>query len=177
MAEQSTSGTGTTPSISASVAVTTTSKSGQAEQIISSTARYAAGVGAVVSFVPMPLVDIAAVGALQWKMVKDLAEVSGTSFKGNRGKAVVGAALGALLPARLGFGGVGYALSTIPGGSIIGLATVPAFNYASTVAVGRVFHKHFASGGTLLNFDVDSMRDDLLSEYKKASDKYRPARA
>jgi uncharacterized protein (DUF697 family) len=160
----------TSPSISASVHVT---KSGQAEQIISSTAKYAAGVGAVVAFLPIPIVDIAAVAALQWKMVKDIAEADGATIQGNRGKAVIGAALGALLPARLGFGGLGYAISTIPGGSIFSLATVPAFNYASTVAVGRVFHKHFASGGTLLNFDVDSMKDDLLSEYKKASDKYK----
>jgi uncharacterized protein (DUF697 family) len=156
--------------MSATVQVT---KSGQADQIISSTAKYAAGVGAVVSFLPIPIVDIAAVAALQWKMVKDIAEADGATIKGNYGKTVIGAALGALLPARLGFGGIGYAISTIPFGSIFSLATVPAFNYASTVAVGRVFHKHFASGGTLLNFDLDSMKPELLSEYKKASVSYK----
>ena len=39
-------------------------------------------------------------------------------------------------------------------GPILGLATVPGFNYASTWAVGRVFKNHFAKGGTLPNLDM-----------------------
>jgi uncharacterized protein (DUF697 family) len=60
-------------------------------------------------------------------------------------------------------------------GSIAGLATVPAFNYASTVAVGRIFQKHFASGGTLLNFDAESMKATFASEMRRAADEAKAA--
>jgi len=153
------------------------SKAEGAEDIIQRTAKITSGVGVLVSFLPMPVLDLAAVGGLQWKMVNDLARHNGMALKGNRGKAVVGAALGALLPLRLGQGGIGYAVSSLPGGSILSLATIPAFNYASTVALGRVFHKHFASGGSFLDFDTDSMKDELMSEYRKAVDRNKTARA
>jgi len=40
---------------------------------------------------------------------------------------------------------------------------------AVTYAVGKVFHQHFASGGTFLSFDPDKVRDyyaEMLREGK-----------
>lgn len=129
-----------------------------AEKRIEYYARWAAATGAI----PAPIIDLAALTAVQLKMLKTLAKIYGVEFKENSGKAVLGSVLGALVPAKLGYGGLGMAIKSIPGiGTIAGMAAVPGFNYASTHAVGKVFEKHFASGGKMLNLDPKSVEKQV----------------
>jgi uncharacterized protein (DUF697 family) len=138
-----------------------------AEKIISYYSKWGAGMG----LIPVPLVDLAAVTGVQLKMLKRLARNYHVEYDESSGKALIGSLLGAILPAKLGYGGIGSAIKAIPGvGTILGMAAVPAFNYGSTYAVGRVFAKHFAGGGTLLDFDPSSMHGHVISEYKRASE-------
>jgi hypothetical protein len=37
----------------------------------------------------------------------------------------------------------------------------------ATYAIGKVFVKHFESGGTLLNFNVDKVKDYYNEQFKK----------
>ena len=52
------------------------------------------------------------------------------------------------------------------------MVTVPIFAGASTYAVGKVFHQHFASGGTFLDFDAEKTRgyfSQLFEQGKKVA--------
>ena len=45
---------------------------------------------------------------------------------------------------------------------------MPALSLAATQALGRVFAQHFETGGTLLDFDVETMRDYFRKEFEAA---------
>jgi uncharacterized protein (DUF697 family) len=53
-------------------------------------------------------------------------------------------------------------------GPLVGVAVIPAFASASTFALGRVFTKHFESGGTLLNFDLETAKQTFGREVEEA---------
>ena len=126
------------------------------------------GWSAGAAFLPLPLLDIAAVTALQVKMVADLADTYDVPFSKNVVKTVIGGLLGGILPTALARGASSI-VKAIPGvGSILGAITAPAFSTAATYAVGRVFQQHFEAGGNVLNFDPDAMRGYFRDEYDKA---------
>ena len=127
---------------------------------------YTGGAG----LIPIPLFDIAAITALQVKMLSDIAKIYHIPLAPDRGKAVVTALIGGVLPTGLGFGAVGSFMKRIPiVGPIIGVFTVSAFAAASTYAVARVFIQHFESGGTFLDFNPEEVRDHFSTEFKSAS--------
>ncbi len=119
------------------------------------------------AFLPVPWVDLAAVTAIQIKMVADLAEVYDVPFSKNVAKSIIAGLIGSVLPATLARG-LSSVIKAIPGvGTFLGVITAPAFASASTYAVGRVFIQHFESGGNMLNFDPDAMRDYFKDEFEQ----------
>jgi uncharacterized protein (DUF697 family) len=52
-------------------------------------------------------------------------------------------------------------------GQVGGVVAMGATAGASTYAVGRVFDMHFASGGTLLDFDATKVKSVFTREYEK----------
>jgi uncharacterized protein (DUF697 family) len=127
----------------------------QADSEITYYARCAAGAG----IIPIPLADLAAVTAVQVRLVRRLAAAYGADYDESSGRALVGALVMSYLPARVGYGSIGLFIRMTPVvGPLLGLATVPGFNYASTWALGRVFKNHFAKGGTLPTFDLTSAK-------------------
>jgi uncharacterized protein (DUF697 family) len=112
----------------------------------------------VVGMVPMPVFDLAALIALQLKMVHNLCQQYDVEYKKNLGKTIIGSLVAGLVPitATIAMSSV---LKLIPGfGSLASGATVSVLGGALTYAVGRVFVRHFESGGTLLDFDVAKYR-------------------
>jgi uncharacterized protein (DUF697 family) len=127
---------------------------------------YTGGAG----LIPIPLFDMAAVAALQVKMLSEIAKVYGLTLQKDRGKSLVTAIIGGALPTTLGYGGVGSFLKRLPVvGPIVGVFTVSAFAAASTYAVARVFIQHFESGGTFLDFRPEQVREHYAAEFKKAA--------
>jgi len=119
------------------------------EEILKWNSLLAGGLG----IIPIPLVDLAAVSAVQLKMLRDLTRFYGLENDEKLGKKVISALIGGLVPSTLG-PAVGSMLKVVPlVGGIAGLLTQPAFSYASTYAVGKVFIRHFEQGGTLLTLD------------------------
>jgi uncharacterized protein (DUF697 family) len=105
---------------------------------------------AVSGFIPVPFVDMVVLSALQVRMILKLAELYGQSFSEQWVNTTVSTLLGTLTPTYL---------KAIPGiGAVIGLLTGPAFNFAATHAVGKVFIQHFEAGGTMLTFDPAQMK-------------------
>jgi uncharacterized protein (DUF697 family) len=146
-------------------------KSEQAEQSLKYYGKWAAAAG----LIPVPVADLAAVTGIQLKMLADVSKIYGVPFKGDLGKSTLGALAGALLPAKLGYGGIGSLIKSVPiVGSIAGVATMPAFNYGATIAIGRVFAKHFASGGTLLDFSANAVKDQVAADARNLAEDFKP---
>jgi len=104
-------------------------------------------------FIPIPIVDMAAVLGLQLRMVAVIAHEYKQEFSHDKGKAFVASLVGSSVPAT---GGPALAslIKRVPIiGQTVGVLAMPALAGASTYAVGKVFQQHFASGGTFLSFN------------------------
>lgn len=117
--------------------------------------------------VPFPILDIAAVTAVQLDMLKQLARAYDISFSENSGKGILSALTGSTL-ARVGASMV----KAIPGvGTLFGGLSMAIMSGASTYAVGQVFVRHFDSGGDFGNFDPLQSREAYEEELKKGKEK------
>jgi len=131
---------------------------------------------------PVPFLDVAAVSALQLRMLQVLSNQYDVPFSRDVGKKIITALLGSIVPASLtgtfgatmnALGGtaVGSAMRMVPVvGQVIGTLTMPAFSGAATYAIGRVFIQHFESGGTLLDFDPAKLREYFREQFEKGRD-------
>jgi uncharacterized protein (DUF697 family) len=139
-----------------------------ANKLVSRYALYAAGGG----LIPVPTLDIAAIVAVQIKMVADLSKLYDVPFSQDRAKTVVTALVGGVLPGALAGGSLavlGTVIKLVPiVGTAIGAVTTSAFAYALTLAVGKVFTLHFETGGSLLNFEPEKVRSHFEKEFKGA---------
>ena len=126
--------------------------------------------------IPVPIVDIAAVGGLQLQMLRRISEVYGVPFSRNRGKSIIASLAGALIPASTATTtamSVGSLMKGLPGiGTAIGALTMPVFSAGATYVIGKVFIQHFASGGTLLVFNPPDYREFIKSQQEKLAGKY-----
>lgn len=114
--------------------------------------------------IPIPIADFFAVSAIQLDMVRQMCKVYDVDFKETEGKAVISSMTGSGL-ARLG---ARAALKFIPGvGTMIGGMTMAVLSGASTYALGEVFKKHFETGGTFLDFDVDRLTKMYKEKFEK----------
>jgi uncharacterized protein (DUF697 family) len=138
--------------------------------------RFATWAGAV-GLIPIPIVDLVAVGGLQVQMLRRLSQIYDVPFAENRGKALLTSLVGAAIPTSSGLGAAEL-LKFIPiVGSAIGALVTPTLAAGLTYSIGRVFIQHFESGGTLLDFNPPDYREflkgqrDMWVNRKNASDK------
>jgi uncharacterized protein (DUF697 family) len=143
----------------------------QVANIISSATQWSAATGAI----PVPVLDLAALAAVQTRMLMDISEVYGQSFGKDAAKAFVSVSLGTLLPGVAAGAVFGSSLKLGLGlGSILGAASMAAFGAAATYAVGKVFAKHLHSGGSTSNFSPEAIKNNLKAEFDAA--KAKPAK-
>ncbi len=123
--------------------------------------------------VPIPLVDIAAVGGVQLQMLRRLSEIYGVPFSDNMGKSIIASLAGSVIPASTATTtamGVGSLVKGLPGvGTVIGALTMPVISAGATYVIGKVFIQHFASGGTLLDFNAPDYREFIKAQKAKLS--------
>ena len=118
----------------------------------------------VAGLLPIPVVDLVAVGGLQVQMLRRLSQIYNVPFSENRGKAVLSSLVGAMVPTASGLGAADV-LKAIPIlGTVISAFVTPALAAGATYAIGRVFIQHFASGGTLLDFNPPDYREFLRGQ-------------
>lgn len=130
-----------------------------ADSIIKNHMIWSMGAG----FIPVPIVDFFAVGAIQLDMVRQLCKLYEVDFKETEGKAVISALTGSGL-ARLG----ARAVKFIPGiGSVMGGVTMAILSGGSSYALGEVFKKHFETGGTFLDFDPARLKKYYNEKFEK----------
>lgn len=126
---------------------------------------------AAAGVIPVAFVDTAAVAVVQLRLLKELSDVYGVSFRADIGRSAVGTLLASVTPALLGGGVLGSAavnaaLRSVPVvGAVTRFATQPLFNAAFTYALGKVFQQHFASGGTFLTFEPEKVKTYFREKY------------
>lgn len=114
--------------------------------------------------IPLPIADVFAVSALQLDMIRQLCRVYDIDFAETQGKAIVSA----LTTSTMARAGARSLIKIIPVvGSVVGGITTAVINGASTYALGEVFKKHFANGGTFLDFDTDRLKKLYREKFEK----------
>jgi uncharacterized protein (DUF697 family) len=117
----------------------------------------------VAGLLPVPIVDLAAVGGVQLQMLRRLSQIYDIPFSKNRGKAIVASFAGTMIPASTGLG-VASLMKAVPvAGTAAGALTMPAVSVGATYVIGMAFIEHFASGGTLLDFEPPDYREFIKS--------------
>jgi uncharacterized protein (DUF697 family) len=130
-----------------------------AEATIRTHVLWAMGAG----LIPVPLMDFAAVTAIQLDMLQQLASLYGVDYSLSTGKAFVSALTGTTI-ARLG----ASAIKAIPGvGWALGGVSMSVMSGASTYAVGQVAISHFSASGNLRDFNLDQVRRAYNDAYEK----------
>jgi uncharacterized protein (DUF697 family) len=117
--------------------------------------------------IPVPLVDIAAVGGVQFYMLRRLSEIYGILFFENRGKSILTSLAGAVIPASTGTAAASFVKGFPIIGTAIGALTMPVVSVGATWVIGKVFIQHFASGGTLLDFNPGDYREFIKTQKEK----------
>ena len=139
------------------------SETRHADTIIRNHVIWSMGAG----LVPVIVLDIVAVSATQIDMIRQLSTAYGKEFNETQGKAIV-SALASSTFARMGARSLAKMIPVV--GSIIGGVTASVFAGASTFALGQVFKKHFESGGTILDLDVERFRSMYKEQFEKGKD-------
>jgi len=118
----------------------------------------------VAGLVPVPVVDVLCVGGLQLQMLRRLSQIYDVEFSENRGKALIAALAGCMIPATSGMGAAS-ALKAIPLVNILAAGFVmPVLSAGATYAIGKAFVQHFESGGTLLDFNPPDYREFVKAQ-------------
>lgn len=131
----------------------------EADRIIRSHVLWAMGGG----LIPIPLVDFAAVTAIQLEMLQQLARLYNVDYNQSTGKAFVSALTGTTV-ARIG----ASMLKAIPGiGSIVGGASMSVMSGASTYAVGKVAINMFSNSVGFDNFDTEMVKRAYEQAYEQ----------
>ena len=131
----------------------------KADKVINSHVLVAMGAGAI----PIPILDVAAVTAIQLDMIRELSYIYDIDFSESLGKNIISAVAGGTI-AKIG----ASLVKTIPVvGSFLGGVGMVALSGASTYAMGQVFVNHLKSGGILSNFDFDWAKKMYKEEFEK----------
>ncbi len=129
-------------------------------EIIKEHVLWSAGAG----LIPVPLVDMVAVTAIQLRMLKKLCDHYETRFSEHRGKALIASLIGGFHTGLL----AASFLRVVPVLGLVG-AIVPTAIIAAalTYAVGKVFAHHFETGGTLFDFEPSKAKRFFAEKYRE----------
>jgi uncharacterized protein (DUF697 family) len=123
-----------------------------------------------VGLVPIPMVDFLGVTGIQLNMVRKMAAYYDIPFSKEMTKNLIISLIGGAIPASAAFP-VASSVKFIPIiGQSLGAVSMPVIAGASTYAVGKVFYRHFASGGTFLTFNPEKARtyyEEMFQQGKK----------
>ena len=127
-----------------------------------------------VGLLPAPAVDFASLLVIQSNMIREIAKLYNVPFIKEAAKNALtslirGAFLANVMPI---FSSMIKVIPVI--GQTIGMVTMPVSCGASTYATGKVFIRHFESGGDLVCFDSEKMKayyKEMLKEGKRVAQK------
>jgi uncharacterized protein (DUF697 family) len=140
------------------------SRSELARAVIRSYMGWASSAG----FIPLPVVDLAAITATQILMLRAIARIYEVPFSHR----MISPTLVAMISSSAGYATSGVAISllkTIPVvGQAVEVLTMPAVSSAACFATGEACIAHLESGGSFLNFDLAHAQSWYHSESQQA---------
>lgn len=129
----------------------------RADVIITRHAALAAGSG----LIPLPLVDLGGILAVQVAMIYLLCDIWDSPFSKDAAKGVVLSAVATAIPGAnvrtMFLSSIAKAIPVIGTGAAA-IAT-PTLAAAATLGLGKLFVEHLESGGTLLTFKASKIKD------------------
>ena len=150
------------------IEIASSDSSEPANEIINNATKWSAAAAVV----PVPYLDLIALGAVQLNMVRDLGKLYGQYTTDKVIKSAIGALLGTLGPAVVSAGILGSSLKLIPvSGTLLGSAGMAAGGSAATYAIGKVFLSHFEKGGSIDDLDADAKADEMKEAVEIAKKK------
>jgi len=114
--------------------------------------------------IPVPLVDLAAVGGIQIQMLRRISDIYRVPFSKNRGRALIVSLAGSMIPVSSGVGAASLIKSVPVIGTAVSAIVMPALSAGATYAIGMAFVQHFASGGTLIDFKPTDYREFMKAQ-------------
>lgn len=118
----------------------------------------------IAAVIPIPFADVAAIGGVQVQMLRRISEIYDVPFSENRGKALIAGLAGSLVPATSVIGAGSMLKSAPVVGTAVSTIAMPALSVGATYAIGIAFIQHFASGGTLLDFNPPHYHEFIKSQ-------------
>ena len=137
-------------------------KARKIDEIIRKHVYGAVGVG----LVPVPLLDVAGFMGVQLNMIRRMCEVYNLPFSEKVCRKVITTLVGGITPVAL----TPIAFSLLKVVPVVGYtasaASLAALGGGATYAVGRIYAKHFANGGTTENLEPSSVKEDFKKAYE-----------
>ena len=135
-----------------------------ADRIIRENVLWATGGG----LIPVPILDMIAITAVEVKMLKELSALYELPFREHQVKGILASLLAGVGAPALGMAITASLFKSVPIlGAVSGFIAVPGAAAAFTYAVGKVFLQHFASGGTFLDFDPKKVREYFARQFEE----------
>jgi uncharacterized protein (DUF697 family) len=140
------------------------------EQASKSIKRYSAA-SAGFGIIPIPALDITAIGTSQFLMIRSVAKIYGLDLSKDRVRAIVSTTVGGVAPVLLG-GGLSSIFKMIPVvGTIVGAVTLPSIAGLTTLTLGNALADHLDAGGSLDELGLAQLRATFNSEFRAAKAK------
>ena len=137
----------------------------RAEQIVNDFAPLAIGAAVI----PLPGLDLIAIGGLQLKLLAALAELYKVPFTPAQAQLIVTSLLGSVGVTFLSGAVLASTAKFVPFfGALLSSASLPVAGGAITRAMGHLAIDHFDSGGTMETFDLDLAQDAFLAKIGRA---------
>lgn len=137
----------------------------RAEQIVKEYLPLAVGAG----MIPLPGLDLAAMGGLQLKVLASLAEHYKVPFTRAQTQLIVTSLLGSVGTTLLAGAVLVSAAKIVPFfGTVVGAASMPVAGGVITRAMGQLAIDHFEAGGTMETFDLDVAQEAFLAKIAEA---------
>ena len=132
------------------------------DNIISRHVIYAMTAGAI----PVPVADIVAVSAIQYDMIKQIAEEYKVKYDSEKGKALASSLAGATA-SRIS----ASFIKAIPGvGTFLGIGSQMLMAGATTYALGRIFDSHFSGNKNLDSINVEAVKKQYREFLEKGKE-------
>ena len=121
---------------------------------------------------------MAAVTAINLRMLREIARIYEVDFAEDRVKAALGALAGGAGAGVLAQSAVATGLlRAVPViGQTVAALRMSVYGSAFTYAVGKVFIQHYATGGTMLDFDPARVRAFFAEQFEKGKQVFRRQR-
>ena len=124
------------------------------------------------ALIPVPLVDLAAMSAIQTKMISELSELYDVPFSQGLAKKAIAA-----LVASASSSSFASLIKLVPGIGYFGLAIpLATLNVSYTYAVGKIFAQHFQSGADLASFDPNAQKANFKEKLEEGKEYARKAK-